>query len=105
MGIFKALANSWKAADTAGKINIVLDILCGFGAGAVSGKLMKKMAPEMNIIERTCASIAMCGIGMAAGEVAAKAYEPYTKAIGNIVDAAKTKEKKEDSEDGKYTRY
>lgn len=106
MGFIKAITNEWKAADTAGKINMVLDILCGFGAGVVSGKLMKKMAPGMNIIERTCAGITMCGLGMAAGHAASKAYEPYSKAIGMVTDAVKKAKNKEgDNEDGKYTRY
>lgn len=104
MGILTSLKSSWAAASTAEKINLVLDIICGFGAGVISGKLTKQLAPGMNRVERICATVAMSGLGMAAGSVAAKAYEPYTESIGKIVDATKAKaaasEKKEEEADG-----
>lgn len=102
MGIVKTLKSSWSACSTAEKINLVLDIVCGFGAGAMSGKLVKKLVPGMNKIEQICVGITMSGLGMAAGNVAAKAYEPYTESIGKILDTAKARaaaaEKKEEEE-------
>ena len=72
MGILSSFKSAWKAASTAEKINMVLDVICGFGA-------------------------------------AAKAYGPYTKAAGDIIDTVKQKntqsKTKEDSGDGEYTRY
>lgn len=104
MGILKAMKASWQGATTAEKINLVLDIICGFGAGAMSGKLVKKLVPGMNKIEQICVGITMSGLGMAAGNVAAKAYEPYTESIGKILDTAKARaaaaEQKEEESNG-----
>ena len=91
MGIFKKFGMEWKKASTADKINFVLDILCGFGSAAIGGVLTKKLAPNLNKVERVCASITMSGLGMAAGNVASKAFTPYTEGIGKIVDAIKAK--------------
>ena len=104
MGILKAMKASWQGATTAEKINLVLDIICGFGAGAISGSVAKKLMPNMNRVERICASITMGGLGMAMGEAAAKAYGPYTDSIGKILDTAKARaaaaEKKEEEANG-----
>ena len=105
MGILKAMKSSWKAATTAEKLNFVLDLICGFGAGAIGGTVTKKLLPNMNKIEQICAGITMGGLTMAAGTVAAKAYEPYTEAVGKIVDTAKAKakaaEEKEEEANGR----
>ena len=100
MGIIRTIKSAWNAASTTEKINLVLDIVCGFGAGAISGRLMKKMAPDLNPIERVCASVAMCGLGMAAGEAAKNAYGDYTKALGTVIDKAKEKKDKEEEANG-----
>lgn len=109
MGILTTLKSTWKAASTAEKINMVLDVICGFGAAAIGGQVTKRIAPGMNRVERICSGIVMGGLGMAAGEAAAKAYGPYTKAAGDIIDTVKQKnaqsKTKEDSGDGEYTRY
>lgn len=105
MGIFKAIKTAWAAASTAEKIDLVLDIICGFGTGAISARMMKQMAPNMGKLERFCAGVAMSGLGMAAGEAAAKAYRPYTEAIGKVADKAKKNEPKEENENDEYTRY
>ena len=99
MGIAKDMKAGWKRMNTAGKINLVLDILCGFGAATISGRLMKKMAPEMNRVERICAGIVMNGLSIAAGSVAANAFSPYTEGIGKVIDAAKEKEEEETEEE------
>lgn len=104
MGIISSIKSDWKSRNTAGKINLILDIICGFGAGAVSSKVMNDIAPGLNKVERVCASIMMCGLGMAAGEVATKAYSPYTEKIGDVVDTIKEKRNKEETEH-EYTRY
>lgn len=91
MGIINAIRSEWNSSDTAGKINMVLDVICGFGAGVMSGRIFKTYAPSMNKVERVCASICMSGVGMALGKVATDAYKPYTKAVGAITDAVKAR--------------
>lgn len=100
MGIFKSFRSAWKAASTAEKMNLVLDIICGVGTGIVAGRVTEKLLPGMNKVERVCTSIAMSGLGMAAGTAASKAYGEYTAVIGQAIDSAKEKkEQKEESED------
>ena len=109
MGIIASLKETWAKASTADKINMVLDVICGFGAAAISGQVTKRIAPGMNRVERICSGIVMGGLGMAAGKAASDAYAPYTKAAGDIFDAvtkrAAQNKNKEGSDDGEYTRY
>lgn len=109
MGILTTLKSTWKAASTTEKINMVLDVICGFGSAAISGQVTKKIAPGMNRVERVCSSIVLSGLSLAAAKAASDAYSPYTKAAGSIIDTVKQKnaqsKTKEDSGDGEYTRY
>ncbi len=110
MGILTSLKSQWKAASTTEKINMVLDVLLGFGSAAISGQVTKKIAPGMNRVERVCSSIVMSGLSLAAAKAASDAYGPYTKAVGDIIDTVKKQKgaqnkAKEESEDGEYTRY
>lgn len=105
MGILNSLKRSWRESTTAEKLNLVLDIICGFGAGAVGGRAMKKLAPGMNKVEKFCTGILIGGLELSAASAAVKAFEPYTDSLGKVVDTAKAKakaaEKKEDESDGR----
>ena len=105
MGILSTFKSAWKAASTTEKVEMVLDVVLGFGASAIGSQVTKKLAPNMNRVERICAGITTAGLGMAAANAAKTAYKPYTEAIGKIIDAAKKVKDKEDDGDGKYTRY
>ena len=109
MGILKKLKAEWDRKSTTEKIDMVIDILCGFGATAISGRVVKQYATGMNRVEKFCSMLFVSGLTMAAGEAATNFYRPYTKAAGSIIDTVKQKgaqnKTKEDSEDGKYTRY
>ena len=109
MGIFKSLKASWAAATTTEKINLVLDILCGLGAGSMAGIVGKDLAIRSGskLIGKVTIPLASCGLGIAAGNVASKALmESVGEPIGKVIDRVKEKsEKKEESEDGKHTRY
>lgn len=100
MGIIKAIKKTWMEADTAGKINMVLDTICGIGAAAFTGQIFKRMAPDMNRIERICARVTACGLGMAAGQAASKAYGEYVEAGAMIIDTVQ-KKKQEAAANGK----
>lgn len=109
MGIFKALTTSWKAATTAEKINLVLDIICGFGGGAMSAIVGRDLAVRSGskLAAKITIPITACGLGMAAGNAASKALmEGIGTPLANVIDRVQAKNKKEEeSEDGNYTRY
>lgn len=98
MGIISTLKRAWNGANTAGRINMVLDAICGVGAAAFTGRIFKSMAPDMNRLERICARVTACGVGMAVGEVASKAYAPFVEAGALIIDTAKAKSAKKEEE-------
>ena len=95
MGIITSIKSAWKAATTAEKIQLGIDILCGLGAGAVSRKISEQITPGMGRVTKACVNLTMCGLGMAAGDCAAHAFSDYAGAIGNAIDKAKSKSKEE----------
>lgn len=99
MGIFSKMKQAWKEANTATKINFILDIICGIGANTVANVCMKRIAPDMKRGERICAGIMMSGLGMAAGQVATNAYNPFCESAGKIIDAINKKPETENKEE------
>lgn len=95
MGILKNFTATWKAASTAEKVNMIIDVICGFGAGTLGGLALKKIAPDMTKGQKVFAGVTVMGLEMAAGDVAAKALHPFGDAVGLVVDTAKNKMKEE----------
>lgn len=91
MGIITSIKSAWKSSTTAEKIHLCIDILCGFGAGAVSSKISKELTPGMGRFQRACVNLTMCGLGMAAGDCASNAFAPYCEALGGMIDKKKNK--------------
>ena len=98
MGFFNKTKLAWGKMSAEDKLNFILDIICGIGASAVSSTVLKKLAPNMSKLQVICASFAMCGLGMAAGETATNAWKPYTESIGKVIDGISKKENEEDGE-------
>ena len=108
MGIFKSLRSSWAAATTAEKVKLVLDIVCGIGAGAIGGMAGSEYAGKAKgKLTKACIIIAASGMAGAAGDAASKSLmETFGKPLASVIDGARAKnaETKEETEDG-YTRY
>lgn len=103
MGIFKGIRTAWKTADTAGKISMVVDVLCGVGSGLLSIDLGEGLAQGHGRFGRACIKLTVAGGTLALGNAAAKALnESYAEPLGMIIDGVKAKAaekaKKEDAE-------
>ena len=95
MGIINTLKSTWKAASTAEKIELILDAICGFGSSTLMNTIAFKHTQGMNKVQKVCVGIVANGLGIAAANAAVNAFEPYTKALGNVIDIAKAKAQEE----------
>lgn len=97
MKIFSQIRAGWKAASTADKVHIILDILCGMGTGILIYDVTAMLAPGHNKLEKALITITTSGLGLAAGNVAANTlHESYGVVLANAIDRAKDTSKKEE---------
>ena len=96
MGIISKMKAGWQAKTTAEKINMVLDLICSIGTGAISIAAGKNLSEGHNPISRACIRISCAGLGMAAGDIASKTLqENYGKPAAMIIDKIKENKKEE----------
>lgn len=94
MAILKTLWNKWCAKTPAEKIKCVLNLAANAGAGVIGSDIAARASEGKGVLTRVCASVAGCGLGIAAGEVASKALEDTVDAFTSIRNM-----KKEDAAD------
>ena len=95
MSIINTLRNTWKAASTAEKIELVLDAICGFGSSTLIGSIAMKHTQGMNRVQKLSVGVVTYGLSIAGANAAVNAFEPYTKALGNAIDTIKAKAQEE----------
>ena len=94
MGILKKISLTWKTMTTAEKIGMVIDIVCGAGAGVGSMIAGAKLGAGRSKIEKVCISTCTAGLGLAAADVSSQALkENYGNLAAALIDRAKEKTK------------
>ena len=92
MGIFARMKLKWMTMTTKQKIDLVIDVITGAGAGIGGVIAGNKLSEGRNIIERVCIKTVTSGLGLAAGKVSSKELkEAYGDPIANIIDKAKAR--------------
>ena len=102
MGILRKMRAGWKAASTAEKINMVLDVMVGIGSGLISTDIGRKLGEGHTKLGRACIRVAVFGGSLAAGEAASKALKDnYGDIAGKFIDGVKARinESKEEKAD------
>ena len=103
MTIFQSIRATLKAMTLAEKLNMVVDILCGVGSTAIGTDIGKRISVGHRPLARICIRATCTGLGMAAGDIAAKQLKAsYVKPIAALVDKSKenSEETKEDTANG-----
>lgn len=89
MSVFSRMKATWQTMSTAEKIKKVLGIMAEFGCGMMASDLASRSSIGRSKLERACAFVGGCGLGMAAGEVSKKAIYETVDTFSEAVDAAK----------------
>lgn len=84
MGILKTLWNKWCMKTPAEKIKCVLNVAANAGAGVIGADIANRASEGKGVLTKVCATVAGCGLGIAAGDVASKALEDTVDTFASI---------------------